>query len=58
MIVRDLDAGAVLDCSELEAEEVLVIGKIDGGSRLTLRAPGGSIVFRYGMRVEKKEEEG
>jgi hypothetical protein len=46
LIVRDLVAGAVLDCSELQAEEVVVVGKVDGGARLTLRAPGGSIVFR------------
>lgn len=46
LIVRDLEAGAVLDCAELEAQEVIVIGKVDGGSRLTLRAPGGSIIFR------------
>ena len=46
LIVRDLEAGAVLDCSELEAEEVIVVGKIDGGSRLSVRAPGGRVIFR------------
>ena len=31
LIVKDLEAGAVLDCSALEAEQVIVIGKIEGG---------------------------
>ena len=46
LIVKDLEAGAVLDCSALEAEQVIVIGKIEGGSRLSVRAPGGTVAFR------------
>ncbi len=46
LIVKDLEAGAVLDCSALEAEQVIVIGKIEGGSRLAVRAPGGTVAFR------------
>lgn len=43
--VRGLDAGAILDCSELEAREVIVSGKIDGGSKLWLKAPDGTVTF-------------
>ena len=46
LIVKDLEGGAVLDCSALEAEQVIVIGKIEGGSRLEVRAPGGTVAFR------------
>ena len=46
LIVKDLEGGAVLDCSALEAEQVIVIGKIEGGSRLAVRAPGGTVAFR------------
>ncbi len=46
LIVKDLEAGAVLDCSELEAEQIIVIGKIEGGSRLSVKAPGGTVAFR------------
>lgn len=46
LVVGNLDAGAVLDCSEMDAEEVVVIGRIDGGSRLSVRAAGGQVTFR------------
>ncbi len=45
LCVSGLEAGAVLDCSELDAREVEVLGKIDGGSRLVVRAPGGKVTF-------------
>ncbi|MDB5312907.1 MAG: hypothetical protein JWO38_7109 [Gemmataceae bacterium] len=45
LIVSGLEAGAVLDCSELDAKEVVVLGKIDGGSQLMVRAPGGRVSF-------------
>jgi hypothetical protein len=45
LCVSGLEAGAVLDCSELEAREVEVLGKIDDGSRLVVRAPGGKVTF-------------
>jgi hypothetical protein len=44
--ISGLEAGAFLDCSELEASEVEVVGKIDGGSRLSVRATGGRVTFR------------
>jgi hypothetical protein len=43
--VPGLESGAVLDASELEAEEVIVAGKIDGGSRLWVKAPNGRVTF-------------
>ena len=46
LVVNNLDNGAVLDCSELEAREVIVVGKIDGRSRLAVSAPGGTVTFR------------
>lgn len=45
LIVGGLEQGAILDCSALEAEEVVVVGKIDGGSRLLVKAPGGKVRF-------------
>ncbi len=45
LIVSGLEKGAILDCSELESQEVIVVGKIDGGSRLALFAPGGKVRF-------------
>ena len=36
--VPALEGGAVLDASELEVEDVIVVGKIDGGSRLRVAA--------------------
>jgi hypothetical protein len=44
--VAGLEAGAVLDASDLEADEVIVNGKIDGGSRLWVKAPNGRVTFR------------
>lgn len=46
LIVPGLERGAVLDCSALEAHEVVVLGPIDGGSRLAVRAPGGRVTLR------------
>jgi hypothetical protein len=43
--VPGLEAGAQLDCSDLEADEVVVGGKIDGGSRLWVKAPNGRVTF-------------
>lgn len=45
LIVSGLEKGAILDCSELESQEVIVVGKIDGGSRLALFTPGGKVRF-------------
>lgn len=45
LVVTGLEGGAVLDCSELDAEEVVVTGKIDGGSRLSVRSPSGRVRF-------------
>ena len=45
LIVSGLEKGAFLDCSGLESREVIVVGKIDGGSRLALFAPGGKVRF-------------
>lgn len=44
--VAGLESGAVLDASELEADEVIVTGKIDGASRLWVKAPNGRVTFR------------
>ncbi|MBX9582642.1 MAG: hypothetical protein K2X87_20230 [Gemmataceae bacterium] len=43
LVVGGLDGGAVLDCSELDAAEVVVSGPVGGGSRLTVRAPNGRV---------------
>lgn len=43
--VAGLEAGAVLDCTDLEVEDIEVVGKIDGASRLTVRAPAGRVTF-------------
>jgi hypothetical protein len=43
--VPGLESGAVLDASELEAEEVVVAGRIDGGSRLWVKAANGRVTF-------------
>ena len=43
--VSGLEGGAVLDCSELEAEAVVVAGRIDGGSHLYVWSPAGSVTF-------------
>jgi hypothetical protein len=43
--VTTLDAGAILDASELEASIVTVSGKIEGGSRLRVKSPSGSVTF-------------
>ena len=45
LIVTGLEAGAVLDASELETKEVVVVGPVEGGSRLSVRAPDGRIRF-------------
>ena len=42
--VGDLDAGAVLDASGLQAESVFVGGKIDGGATLRVRSANGVVV--------------
>jgi hypothetical protein len=44
--VPGLEGGAVLDCSDLEAQEIIVSGKIDGASTLWLNAPNGRVTFR------------
>lgn len=44
--VGGLESGATLDASDLEAEEVVVVGKIDGGSKLWVKAPNGRVTFR------------
>jgi len=44
--VAGLESGATLDASDLEAEEVVVVGKIDGGSKLWVKAPNGRVTFR------------
>jgi hypothetical protein len=41
--VHGLDAGSVLDASELDVEVIVVTGKIDGRSTLKLKAPGGTV---------------
>jgi hypothetical protein len=43
--VFGLEAGASLDCSDLDADEVVVTGKIDGGSKLWVKAAGGRVTF-------------
>lgn len=43
--VHGLDAGATLDASELDASQITVTGRIDGASKLLLRAPGGTVHF-------------
>jgi hypothetical protein len=54
--VAGLESGAVLDASDLEAEEVIVVGKIDGGSKLWLKAPNGRVTFR--ARVDGRSRVG
>ncbi len=54
LIVSGLEREAVLDCSDLEAQEVVVVGKIDGGSRLSLFAPGGKV--RFLSRVDGRSQ--
>jgi hypothetical protein len=49
LVVSGLERGAVLDCSELDAAEVIVTGAITGGSRLAIRAPGGIVRFLAGV---------
>jgi hypothetical protein len=44
--VSGLESGATLDASDLEAEEVVVVGKIDGASKLWVKAPNGRVTFR------------
>jgi hypothetical protein len=46
LVIPGLQAGAVLDASQLVAGEVVVAGPIDGASRLVVRAPGGAVRFR------------
>lgn len=46
LVVPGLKAGAVLDASQLDADEVVVAGPVDGGSRLVARAPGGAVSVR------------
>lgn len=41
--IHGLDAGAVLNASELEAETITVSGKIDNGSKLYLKATNGKV---------------
>ncbi len=41
--VHGLDAGAMLDASDLEAATIIVTGKIDGRSTLKLKAPNGAV---------------
>ena len=44
--VRGLEGGAVLDCSDLDAQEVIVTGKIDGGSTLWVKSASGNVTFQ------------
>ena len=44
--VPALEAGAVLDASELEVEDVIVFGKIDGGSRLRIGSVHKRVTFQ------------
>lgn len=46
LVIPGLKAGAVLDAAQLEADEVVVAGPVDGGSRVVVRAPGGVVRFR------------
>lgn len=41
--VHGLDAGAVLDASELDAAVITVTGRIDNGAKLKLNAPNGTV---------------
>jgi hypothetical protein len=45
LVVSGLDGGAVLDCSALDAAEVVVVGPVFGRSRLAVRAPAGRVTF-------------
>lgn len=45
LVVSGLEGGATLDCSGLLSTEVVVIGPVVGGSRLTVRAPAGRVTF-------------
>jgi hypothetical protein len=54
--VRGLEAGAVLDCSDLDAHEVIVSGKIDGASTLWVKTTKGLITFQ--AKVDGKSRVG
>ena len=54
--VRGLEAGAVLDCSDLETQEVIVVGKIDGASTLWLTVSNGRVTFQ--AKVDGKSRVG
>lgn len=45
LVVSGLEAGAVLDCSALDAAEVWVVGPVGGGSRLAVRSADGRVTF-------------
>ena len=45
LVVSGLDGGAVLDCSALDAAEVVVTAPVGGGSRLLARCPTGRVTF-------------
>jgi hypothetical protein len=51
-----VDAGATLDASALEAQEVIVAGRIDGGSTVKLRAPRGRVEFKSKVDGESRLE--
>ena len=40
-----VDGGSVLDASGLDAHDIVVAGRIDGGSTVKLNAPRGSVEF-------------
>ena len=44
--VAQVDSGASLDASKLEAQEIIFTGRIDGGATVRLNAPGGKVEFR------------
>ena len=54
LVVSGLDGGAVLDCAELDAAEVVVVGPVGGGSRLVVRAPNGRVTVL--ARVDGKSK--
>lgn len=45
LVVSGLDGGAVLDCSALDAAEVVVTAPVGSGSRLLARCPNGRVTF-------------
>ena len=51
-----IDGGSTLDASGLKAKQVVFVGKVDGGSKAIVNAPGGEVFFREKVDGHSKIE--